>query len=575
VDAVSPGLAEAFAITTYFGSGTAKELYALPCGSGNPAASVYEQARRILSRAIGVEYPFWKATAELCRARGIPLVAYEGGSHVLAAGYGDWNNPANAAFMRFLANLHKHPVMADLYLEQWAYWSAAGGRTASVFVDIYSYGFYGYWGSKEDVTERSEQSPRWRAAREYSRLQTGIRAIDEPIGTRPVISGLGTIRVEQAVPASITVAASGADAPVTVDLLAGAVPAGLAVTRPSAGSVLLQGTPSDSGSFTLIFRAVDRDGDPAFGTAEILVDPPGSSRNGLLLFDPGSLPAAPLARANGREEYRTRFDIIDKRNPIAETTPLGPRLVVPFDGSSPLFSRHYNDPGMTIDPHSAFALSGGFSLSVDEPAFWRTNLSASQKSTGAPLAIKDNVLWIGLRNRRLEGWIGASASIRSETVPAREQVVGVPTILDLLLLWRRDQFNMPGGGLVAFGSGDEQALLLVESAGIESDRAELRFVIRQRDARLDAIYYVSEASWAETAAGRFTLADFNNNPAPGKRWARFTPMATSFAIPPDKELTFQAVDFSRVDGIGISVHSYRSGWCYSLGITRLVALGKR
>ena len=70
---------------------------------------------------------------------------------------------------------------------------------------------------------------------------------------------------------------------------------------------------------------------------------------------------------------------------------------------------------------------------------------------------------------------------------------------------------MSGDGLAAFGSGEEQSLLLLESAGIESDLVELRFVIRQRDAKLNEVYYLSETSWSESAADRFTLSDFNDN----------------------------------------------------------------
>jgi hypothetical protein len=575
--AVLPELAEALAITTYFGSGVARELYALPYGAGNPPAPVYDQAKVILGRAIGIEYPFWKANAELCRTNGIPMIAYEGGSHVTAAGYGDWNNPSHAAFMRFLANLHKHPVMADLYLEQWAYWNAAGGRTASVFVDIRSYGFYGYWGSKEDVTEGAAQSPRWQAALEYSRLQAGVRSLEEPIGARPTLSGLDTVKMEQGAPATVSIAAGGSDAPVSLTLLAGSVPAGLSLSQPSPGSMVLRGKPTVSGSFNLIFRAMDRDGDTAFGVSELIIDPMGSSRNRLVLFDPASLPAAPLARSEGREEYRTRFDILDKRGPNAEATALGPRLLVPFDGSGSLFSRHYIDPGILIDPHSAFAIAGGVSLSLDEASFRRMNPPNAASAPVKPLSLKDTttVLWIGLRNRRLEGRVGSSVSIKTQTSTARDQVLGVPTILDALLLWRREQFELAGDGLAAFGPGEEQSVLLLESSGIESDLVEWRFVIRQRDAKLNTVYYLSEASWSETAAGRFTLSDFNANPTPGKRWARFAPLPASFAIPPDKELSFKAVDFSRVDGIGIALRSFRSGWHYNLGITRFLVIGKR
>ena len=83
------------------------------------------------------------------------------------------------------------------------------------------------------------------------------------------------------------------------------------------------------------------------------------------------------------------------------------------------------------------------------------------------------------------------------------------------------------------------------------------------------------AWWPETAAGRFSLSDFNDNPAIGKRWAIFQPSSAAFSMPADQELSFIPIDFSQVDGVGLALQSYRFGWHYSLGISRFLVIGKK
>jgi hypothetical protein len=575
--AVSPKIAETLAITNYFGAGVTQELYALPYGQGNPGTPVYLQARDIIRRAIRLEFETWKANAGLCRTWGIPLIAYEGGSHILASGFGDWSNPAHAAFMTFLANLHKHPVMGDLYLEHWEFWAAAGGKTASMFVDIGSYGFYGYWGAKEDVTESLERAPRWAAAQTFARLQNGIRGIEDPLGAKPQFQGIAPVRAEVGVPIALTIAATGGDAPLTSSVLAGALPPGVSASPTIEGGLLLQGTPSISDDYRFLVRVTDRDGDPDYGIVEVIVDPKGTSKGGFLLFNPKELPAASLAKSENREAYRTRFDFVDSKPLIEDDVKTGPRVYIPFDGKHPLFSRHYIDSSLTLAPSSPFALSGGLSLTLDRDEFYKANPANGGRAGSLVLDRKKTttLLWFGLRDRTLAGWLGSSLDLKPDATHTQERRFGVPTRFDALLIWRRDQFEVPVGKTVAFGSGEDQASLIMESDGIGADEVKWRFVVRQKDSQMNTKYYISEAVWKETAAGRFTLSDFNNNPAPGKRWALINPQPASFGMPPDKDLVFQPVDFTQVDGIGIALQSYRSGWHYSLGISRFIVLGKK
>jgi hypothetical protein len=575
--AAAPDLAPVLAITTYFGAGLTAELFALPYGRGNPEPSVYFRARDIIRRDIYQEFEAWKATGRLCASLGIPMVAYEGGSHILATGFGDWNNPAHASFMTFLANLHRNPVMADLYLEHWVLWAAAGGRTASLFTDIGAYGYFGYWGAKEDVTEGMGQSPRYVAAKAFAKLQEGVRPVDDQAGKHPQFMTIASIRAEAGVPASIAVPASGGAGSLAAAILAGDAPPGMTASQLDGGGLRLQGTPETSGEYRFVARVVDRDGDPAYAIIEATIDPKGSSENRLLLFNPRDLPAAAPGKSENREEYRTRFDIVGTRSFATDSSAAGPRTYLPFDPATPLFAGHYADRTLSLPPSSPFALSGGLSLTLLADEFDRANADAAKESGSSQLDIKKTttILWFGLRNRSLEGWLGSSLDLKADASHPQVRRFGIPSRFDALLLWRRDQMEAPAGQMVSFGRGEERSTLAVESEGIGADGAKWRFVLRQRGADGKPRYYLSEATWAETKAGRFSLSDFNNNPTQGKRWALFEPSAASFALPSDKSLSFLPVDFTDVDGVGLAIQSYRSGWHYNLGISRFLVLGKK
>ena len=576
VKALSPDLAEALAITTYFGASLTQELYALPYGRGDPDLSVYEQAGEIIRKDIYDLYEIWKANGRLCRNRGIPMIAYEGGAHILATGYGDWSNPSHAAFMTFLANLHKHPIIAELYLEHWALWTAAGGRTVSLFQDIGGYGYYGYWGAKEDVTENTDQSPRYEAARDFVKKQKGIKPIGAPTGARPKISTPDSFRIEAGKESSLSIRASGGDGSLTYMIFAGLLPPGMVDMPLVGGGILILGPPASPGGYRFIVRVTDQDGDPDYEVVRITVDPRESSGKRLLLFDTESLPVARIERSENREEYRTRFDITASRPSSADIVKEGPRFFIPFNGTVPLFTAHYIDPSITIDPASPFALSGGLSLTLLEDDFYRANPSIDGKPRWPKLSLQNTstLLWVGFRDRKLSGQIGSSLDLKPDASHA-ERRYGVPTRFDAIFLWRLDQMENTKRTPASFGPKEDQATLMLESEGIGADQATWRFIIRERGIGGQPQFYISEAHWDGTAEGRFLLSGFNDNSTPGKRWAQFRPNATSFAMPTEGEMTFQAVDFSQVDGVGFALQASRFGWHYDFRISRFLVIGQK
>lgn len=573
---VAPGIAETFAVSTYFGADLTAELFALPYGKGNPADSVYREAGRIIRKSIHQTYESWKSSARICAAEGLPLIAYEGGSHLTATGYGDQSNPSHATFMSFLANLHKHPVMADLYLEHWAFWVAAGGLTASIWTDIGAYGYYGYWGAKEDVTETVDASPRARASSEYAKSRKGIRAVGDPLGSSPRFEGAAKLRLEAGVHGSVQLRASGGEGPLSFFALGGEIPPGLRLSGKGAEELRLEGVPTESGRYRFVVGVKDRDGDPDYAIVDVTIDPRGSTGGRLILFDTADLPSASLERSEGREEYRSRFDISVSRRLVDDRVDLGPRRYLPFDATIPLFSTHYMDRSIALENSSPFAISGGLSITLLRDSFLKSNPSIAGLSLVKEMtpANTETLIWFGYRDRLLSGWLGSSLDVKHEAGGGESGRYGVPTRFDALLLWRLDQMNLPPGALAAFGRGEDQAALVLETAGSDADEAEWRFVIRTRTPQ-GSQYYISEASFKGTAKERFTLTDFNGSSQSGKRWALFVPSSTDFSIPPEGRLKYHSVDFAQVDAVGVAVRAARFGWHYGIGISRFLAIGKR
>lgn len=575
--ALAPEIPEVVAITTYFGANLTEELFSLPYGSGSPGADVYAQAAEIIRKDIYRDFEAWKETAGLCRSNGLCMVAYEGGSHLLATGHGDWNVPRHAAFMIFLANLHRQPVIGDLYLEHWALWKAAGGRTASLFTDIGSYGYYGFWGAKEDVTQRFETSPRYRAAKAFVSISAGIRPIDDPKGSRPEFAKRDSLRAEVGLPVSLGVAVSGGDGQLSSNVMAGCLPPGLMASSNDEGGLMLAGVPETAGKYRFVARVTDGDGDPDYAVIEVDVDPRGSSGGRLLLVDPSGLPAGRLERSENNEEYRTRYDIDSRRPLIRDMISGEPRMLIPFDGYKPLFVAHYNDEALTLSPSSPYAPSGGFSLTLLVKDLFRENAQLERElgSQGLTPQNTNSLIWVGFRNRRFAGTVGSSLDLPADASHPQERRFGVPTRFDALVVWRRDQMEAASGTVLSFGPGEDQASIVLETEGCGADEVTWRFIIRTKDQKGTTSYYISEAAWHETAAARLVLSDFNANAEPGKRWALFNPEPAAFEMPPAGSLEFLPVDFRMVDGVGLAMQSRRFGWHYGFGFSRFLVIGAR
>jgi len=95
--------------------------------------------------------------AKVAKDKGLQLVAYEGGQHIVGS-FGLENNEKLTSF--FIA-LNRHPEMYALYTQLLNNWKQAGGTLFMHFVDINEPSKWGSWGALEYVSQAS--SPKYNA----------------------------------------------------------------------------------------------------------------------------------------------------------------------------------------------------------------------------------------------------------------------------------------------------------------------------------------------------------------------------------------------------------------------------
>lgn len=113
--------------------------------SGDPTDSLSQVLAEIL--------PYHAAVAA---DRGLKLMMYEGGSHVV--GYG--NQTEDEALTDFFTHLNFTPEMGALYGELIAGWQLQSDAPFNAFVDVYRPGKWGSWGALRHL---GDDNPRWQA----------------------------------------------------------------------------------------------------------------------------------------------------------------------------------------------------------------------------------------------------------------------------------------------------------------------------------------------------------------------------------------------------------------------------
>jgi hypothetical protein len=100
-----------------------------------------------------------RAQGALARKYGLPLIAYEGGQHLVGVGGAENNAALTALFMA----ANRHPRMGEITRRHYEHWFAAGGGLYVAFVDVEAPGKYGAWGTLEFQDQPAAAAPKYQA----------------------------------------------------------------------------------------------------------------------------------------------------------------------------------------------------------------------------------------------------------------------------------------------------------------------------------------------------------------------------------------------------------------------------
>lgn len=161
---------DAYAITGYFGrelglaenTATVESWLSEPDGGFSKA---FEQLRygNLLANSKSLEevQDLFEYHANVSQERGLQLIAYEGGQHVVGVG-GIVNNDT---LTNFFMELNRRPEMYDLYTELLNDWEEAGGTMFAHFSDIGEPRKWGSWGALEYLGQ--DGSPKYDALKDF------------------------------------------------------------------------------------------------------------------------------------------------------------------------------------------------------------------------------------------------------------------------------------------------------------------------------------------------------------------------------------------------------------------------
>lgn len=137
-------------------------------------------------------FRYHKAAAD---ARGLQLVMYEGGSHIV--GVAEWET--DTVLANFFMWLNQSDLMGTLYRELLSGWREAGGTLFNAFVDIGAHGQFGSWGALQHIDDDSarwdellefnENNPAWWEDRDENAFIGDRETIDEGGSNDRIIYG--------------------------------------------------------------------------------------------------------------------------------------------------------------------------------------------------------------------------------------------------------------------------------------------------------------------------------------------------------------------------------------------------
>ena len=99
----------------------------------------------------------------MAKERGLRLVAYEAGQHLV--GHGGAEN--NKAMEDLFHAANRHPRMKTLYRDYLAGWKQNGGTLAAIFSSLGNWSKWGSWGLMEYHGQPPAEAPKYEAVIEF------------------------------------------------------------------------------------------------------------------------------------------------------------------------------------------------------------------------------------------------------------------------------------------------------------------------------------------------------------------------------------------------------------------------
>jgi hypothetical protein len=150
--------ADAIAVAPYFGRDLGK-----PGSAEHTAAMSVDQLLGACKTDIEANAKTTSEIARLATGRGLKLIAYEGGQHLVGA-EGAENNEK---LMELFVAANRDPRMKDLYLQDLRGWQDAGGGVYCVFSSMTRYMKWGSWGVLEYADQDERTAPKMQAIRDF------------------------------------------------------------------------------------------------------------------------------------------------------------------------------------------------------------------------------------------------------------------------------------------------------------------------------------------------------------------------------------------------------------------------
>lgn len=150
--------ADAIAIAPYFGN-----AYGDPKTAEKVAGMGVDAIVAGCEKAIAANKELLGTYAREAHKRGLQLLAYESGQHLVGYGGAENNDKLTQLFLKANRDLR----MKDLYLRDLSNWQEAGGGVNCLFSSMGGYSKWGSWGLLEWHDQDESTAPKWQAVREF------------------------------------------------------------------------------------------------------------------------------------------------------------------------------------------------------------------------------------------------------------------------------------------------------------------------------------------------------------------------------------------------------------------------